>query len=166
VQKAGEFSGTASRPSRSGAFVMRSKLVPSSKDGKHLSEGHVPRAQFKNSHCGCRTKNGTFVKPGRCPNCETSNFEKVSAWRTLCGLRISRGGPQRFDRCTTCNPARSSVSLKKTHYQLSMADAGGNPKKRKNAFLSGAVSDAIEGLASKCGTPHKRAVGKTQHVRT
>ena len=86
MQKAGEFSGTASRPSRSGAFVMRSKLVPSSKDGKHLSEGHVPRAQFKNSHCGCRTKNGTFVKSGRCPNCETSQTLRKSLHGGHCAV--------------------------------------------------------------------------------
>ena len=65
---------------------MRSKLVPSSKDGKHLSEGHVPRAQFKNSHCGCRTKNGTFVKPGRCPNCETSQTLRKSLHGGHCAV--------------------------------------------------------------------------------
>ena len=53
---------------------------------KHVSEGHVPRAQFKNSHCGCRTKNGTFVKPGRCPNCETSQTLRKSLHGGHCAV--------------------------------------------------------------------------------
>ena len=68
-------------------------------------------SQPKNSICGCSSNNGpvngTF---GRCLIC-FGFMTNVHGGRTLCGCTTSRGGPQRFDRCKTCNPAGSSVSL-------------------------------------------------------
>mmetsp|Transcript_97104 Transcript_97104/g.156660 ORF Transcript_97104/g.156660 Transcript_97104/m.156660 type:complete len:137 (-) Transcript_97104:10-420(-) len=126
----------------------------------------------KDATCTHLTWNGTFRRANRCRQCRelrtpslvkpteaTPMHELVYKNPTCCHVTNTEK-PQERCRCIACR------QLKKPRNQLSMADAGGNPKKRKNAFLSGAVSDAIEGLASKCGTPHKRAVGKTQHVRT
>ena len=68
-------------------------------------------SQLKNSICDCSTNNGhvndTF---GRCSICYRF-MTNVHGGRTLCGCTTSRGNPQRFDRCKTCNPAGPSVSL-------------------------------------------------------
>ena len=80
---------------------------------KHLSKGHMPTAQLKKSHCGCKNENGSLVTPGRCPNCEPSYALRKSlhGGHALCGCTTSRGNAQRFDRCKTCNLAGPSVSL-------------------------------------------------------
>ena len=80
---------------------------------KHLSEAHMPTAQFKKSNCGCQTKNSTLVKPGLCPNCEPSYTLRKSrhGGHALCGCTTSRGNQQRFDRCKTCKLAGSSCCL-------------------------------------------------------
>jgi len=107
-QMAGEFSGTEYQSGRWEGILIFAQwsfrhLVQarSSIFQKHLSEGHMPTAQFKKSHCGCTTKNGTLVKPGRCPNCGPSQTLRKSLHgaHALCGCTTSRGNPQRLDRC-------------------------------------------------------------------
>jgi hypothetical protein len=145
-------------------------------EGLALS-GASKRMGGKHTTCTHLTWNGTFRRANRCRQCRelrtpslvkpteaTPMHELVYKNPTCCHVTNTEK-PQERCRCIACR------QLKKPRNQLSMADAGGSikilvaacvddPNKRKNAFLSGAVSDAIEGLAFNGGRPRKRAGGK------
>ena len=65
------------------------------------------KTQLKHGTCSCSTNDGTL---GRCPHCY-GFMTNAHGKHVLCGCRTNRGGPQRLDRCKTCKPAGSSVSL-------------------------------------------------------
>ena len=87
------------------------ELLPEASSRRTLFVLIIMRTSQLKSICDCSTNNGhvndTF---GRCSICYRF-MTNVHGGRTLCGCTTSRGNPQRFDRCKTCNPAGSSVSL-------------------------------------------------------